>query len=244
MSLLPDASIGDVLDRVADVVNPDHYPNQLILGKSGAGKTRLTRQILARTAFADRVAAFDPKPADDKSWTMSSDELGQAPKAVTALDAGFGQSAEGGGPAGLWFRLIASRDPAVTSERFTDGLRLIGAEGACVCVLDDARTLNKSLRLTDVIEDTVLLGRSARLSCIISSQDPGYVAVRAQTSFRWIGHLGGYAAAKSACALLGVRGPQWEELLSGLRPGEWIYHDDAPGNPGPCRFRSWDPAAG
>jgi hypothetical protein len=198
------------------------------------------RMILARTGYADRVAALDPKQADDPSWTLSDDDAGPAPKPVTALTPGFGRSLEGGGRAGLWFRLIASRDPATTAARFTAGLRLIGAEGACVCVLDDARTLNKSLRLTDVIEDTVLLGRSARLSCIISSQDPGYVAVRAQTSFRWIGHTGSLAAAKSACGLLGVRGAAWEDLLAGLRPGEWVYDDDAPGSPGPCLFRSWD----
>lgn len=241
MSLLPEADTGLVLDRVAAAINPDRNSNFLVLGKSGAGKTMLMRAVLARTAYADRVVAVDPKPADDRSWTVSSDELGQAPKAVTTLDPGFGQGREGGGPAGLWFRLVASRDPAVTARRFDSALTLIGREGACVVVLDDARTLAKSLGLADTLEDRVFLGRSARLSCIISTQDLGYIPIRAQTTFRFLGHTGSLSAAKAGCNLLGVRGAAWEDQLARLRPGEWIYHDDMPGCPGPVLFRSWQP---
>jgi hypothetical protein len=240
---LAEASLADVLDRLAGALNPERYPNQLVLGKSGAGKTRLIRRILGYTAPADRLAVFDPKPADDPSWAQGSDDDGPAPRPVTSLPPGFGGQREGGGPAGMWFRVIASRDRNTTTERFTAALRRIGSEGACVTVLDDARTLNKSLKLADVIEDSVLLGRSGHQSCIISTQDPGYVAVRAQVHFRFIGHTGSLAAAKAAAGLLGLRGAGWEDFLAGLRPGEWVYHDDAPGNPGPCLFRSWDPAS-
>jgi hypothetical protein len=243
MPLLAEATLDDVLERMAAVISTEHYPNQLYLGKSGAGKTRLMRRVLAWTAPADRVAVFDPKPADDPSWTLSDDDIGPAPAPVTSLAPGFGSQYEGGGPLGLWFRVPASRDPAVTTTRFTGALRRIGSEGACITVLDDARTLNKSLRLSDVIEDSVLLGRSGRQSCLISSQDPGYVAVRSQVHFRFIGHTGSLASAKAAAGLLGMRGTAWEDFLAGLRPGEWVYDDDAPGNPGPCVFRSWDPAA-
>lgn len=241
MSSFPLATFNAVLDRLAAVTDPDLRPNHLILGKTGAGKTRLTRAILARVAYADRVLVLDPKGADDPSWTMSSEKTGPAPKTAADLQEGFGSNREGGGPAGMWFRLVAARDRAVTTRRFADALRLVAAEGACVVVLDDARSLSRSFGLADEIENTVLLGRSSRLTTIASTQDPGYFPVRAQASFRWIGHTGSLTAAKAACDLLSVRGTAWQDQLAALQPGQWIYDDEGPGSAGPCMFRSYTP---
>ena len=70
-------------------------------------------------------AVLDPKPADDPSWS----DGGWAPAPVTAVAPRFGEHHDGGGPAGLWYRLTASHDPAQTARRFAAALRLVQAGG-------------------------------------------------------------------------------------------------------------------
>jgi hypothetical protein len=228
---LPEASFAAVLGRVDATWSPWAAPHMFILAMSGAGKTTLIRQILGYACAAERVLVLDPKPADDPSWSDS----GWAPAAVTSVRPRFGDSADGGGPAGLWYRLTASHDPAETTRRFAAVLRQVQAEGHTVLVLDDAHELCLALRLRDQIDSVLTLGRSAAVSCIVASGDTGYVP-RSQAAFKFAGHISGLDAARAAARLAGQRGRGWEDTILGLSPYEWLYFDDRPGFPGPCRF--------
>jgi hypothetical protein len=153
----------------------------------------------------------------------------------------FGEDSDGGGPAGLWYRLTASHDPGQTARRFTAALRLVQAEGHTVLVSDDAHELCAGLRLRDQIDSVLTLGRSAAISCVVASGDTGYVP-RSQAAFKFTGHISGIDAATGAARLAGLRGRDWEDTLLAVEPFQWLYFDDRPGFPGPCRFTA-DPAA-
>jgi hypothetical protein len=228
---LPDAPFAAVLDRLDATWAPWTAPHMFILAMSGAGKTTLIRQILGYTCAPERALVLDPKPADDPSWS----DGGWAPAPVTAVAPRFGEDHDGGGPAGLWYRLTASHDPGETARRFTAALRLVQAEGHTVLVLDDAHELCLGLKLRDQIDSVLTLGRSAGISCIVASGDTGYVP-RSQAAFKFAGQISGIDAAKAAARLVGQRGRDWEDTILSLESFGWLYFDNRPGFPGPCRF--------
>jgi hypothetical protein len=155
---------------------------------------------------------------------------------ITWLRPRFGEDDDGGGPAGLWYRLTASHDPAETGRRFIVALRLMQAEGRTVLVIDDAHELCAGVKLRDQIDSVLTLGRSAAISCVASG-DTEYVP-RSQAAFKFAGHISGIEAAKA----VGQRGRDWGDTILALEPFQWLYFDDQPSFPGPCRF-TVDPSA-
>jgi hypothetical protein len=215
---MPAASLDDVLGWLQESWFTWGGGHQLAYGMTGAGKTTLLRHIMSRCCPADRVIVFDPKPADDPSWTGGEDP----PRPITALPSAFGSCHDGGGPAGLWYRLTASHDPADTTRRFAAAMQIIRAEGHAVAVLDDAHELCAGLGLRKEIDQVLGLGRSAVIAAIVASGDPSYVP-RGQFAHKWIGHLDGLAAGKAAAELLGQHGTGWADTLLATDGHEWVF---------------------
>jgi hypothetical protein len=226
---LPQATIGRVLRRVDAIWSPATAAHHLVYGRSGAGKTTLIRHLLTLCGL-ERVLVLDPKATADPVW--SADD-GPAP--VTRIAPMFGyEDDRGGGPHGMWYRLLGSPDRASTAARFADALAVVAAEGHTVLVLDDVREICKQLRLADQVDSVMSLGRSASLCAILSATETGWVQGRSQAAITWAGATTGLDAAKAGAALLGRPGRAWQEITEALNPHQWIYSDSAPGSAGPC----------
>ena len=150
----------------------------------------------------------------------------------------FGYSGEpGGGPLGLWYRLLGTPDRDDTARRFRAALETVAAEGHCVLVLDDVRETCRQLKLAEQVDSCMNLGRSANVCVILATTETGYVSGRAQAGMTWIGSTSGLDAAKAAAALLGKSGRPWYDLAAAVEPHQWIYADSQPGSAGPVLIR-------
>jgi energy-coupling factor transporter ATP-binding protein EcfA2 len=233
MHQLPPAPFAAVLDRIDATWRPRQAPHHVILGQTGAGKTTLVKELL-KLRLAERVLILDAKPARDPAWDDVDDWPDTWGKPVTGITAGFGSQAEGGGPYGYWFRLVATPDRDATGRALAAALDVVRGEGRCVLVVDDAREVCRAYRLGQAVESVMTLGRSGAVSVILATQELGYVDGRTQGAYTWIGHTQGLDAAKQAANLLGRSGRLWVDTMAAIPPYRWIYADNRPGNPGPC----------
>lgn len=230
--MLPQAPLPRVLARVDAVWAPEAAPHHLVYGQTGSGKTTLIKSLLGLAA-AERVLIIDPKPHADPVW---EDRTGPCRwgRPVTKVSPRFGFEGEpGGGPYGLWYRLLGSPDRDDTARRFAAALATVAAEGHAVLVLDDVREICRQLRLAQHVDSVMNLGRSANVLVILAATETGYVSGRAQAGMTWIGATSGLEAARDGAALLGRSGRQWYELTAAIRPHQWVYADSQPGSAGP-----------
>ena len=230
---LPSVPLARVLGRVDAIWHPDRAPHHVVYGMTGSGKSTLIKALLG-LCTAERVAIFDPKPHPDPIWDGSPGDPWRWGRPVTGLAPVFGSGREGGGPAGLWFRLVGTPDRKDTGRRFAAALDLLAAEGHCVLALDDVREICRQLGLAQKIDSVMNLGRSASLLAILSATEKGYVTGRSQGSQIWIGHTSGLDAAKAGAELLGHSGRAWQETTAAVEPHQFIYSESQPGHAGPC----------
>lgn len=234
MTSLPAASLDRVLRRVDHVWHPGGAAHHIVYGMTGSGKTTLIQALLGLCPY-ERVLILDPKPHADPVWD------GGWGRPVSSVRPMFGCDREGGGPAGLWFRLTGSPDRGDTARRFRDALATVAAEGHCALVIDDTREVTRQLRLAESVDSVMNLGRSANVLAILSATETGYVSGRAQAAQVWVGHTSGLDAAKAGAALLGWRGVARQDTCAAVAPHEWIYSESQPGNAGPCLVTAGQP---
>lgn len=235
-ALLPEASLGRVLQRVDAIWHPAIAAHQIVFGQTGSGKTTLIKSLLGLCPH-ERVLTLDPKPHPDPVWDGPPGEPDAWGKPVAAVAPMFGAGGEGGGPYGRWFRLPGTPDRGETARRFGDALATVAAEGHCVLVLDDVREITHQLKLAERVDSVMNLGRSANVLAILSATETGYVSGRAQAAMTWVGHTSGLDAAKAGAGLLGWRGTVRQDICAGIAPHEWIFAEDQPGSAGPCLIR-------
>lgn len=236
MIALPTASLERALLRVDAIWHPGGAAHHVLLGQTGSGKTTLVMQLLG-LVDDERVLILDPKQHADPVY----DNVPGAPAAVTTIGPMFGKDQEGGGPLGLWFRLVGTPDRADTARRFAAALAIVEAEGHCVLVLDDVREICRQLRLAERVDSILSLGRSASLLAIMCATETGYVSGRQQGGMIWVGHTSGLPAAKAGAELLGWRGRDRQDQCAAVGPHEWIFAEDQPGNAGPCLIEAGQP---
>ncbi|MGO9298418.1 MAG: hypothetical protein ACLP52_31850 [Streptosporangiaceae bacterium] len=207
------------------------------MGKTGAGKTSLVKRLLRLRPDA-RVLIFDPKPAADETWADDPGSENTWGLPVPEIYPGFGSGAEGGGPRGYWFRMVATPDREATGRAYAAGLDIVRTEGHAIVVVDDAREVCHAFdgrhKLSQGVESLMLLGRSNATAVILATQETGYVPGRAQGSFLWAGHISGIDAAKAGAQLLGKRGGAWYDTMAAVEPYSWVYLDAEPGSAGPA----------
>jgi hypothetical protein len=230
---LPWGEPARVLERVDRLRRPQTAPHHLVLAQTRAGKSSLVKQLL-RLRSSERVLIIDPKRAADPVWDDEPGEEHSWGRPVTSLGPGYGRTAEGGGPHGLWFRLVATADHEATRRGLLGALGVVADEGHVVLVIDDAREVCRAYNLAPAVESVLLLGGAASTSVVLATQEVGYVPGRAQAAFRWIGHTGDWAAAKAAAGALGRSGRAFTEAMATIPAYSWCYVDDLAGNPGPC----------
>lgn len=233
MTGLPRGALDRVLRRVDAIWGPDAAPHHLVYGQTGSGKTTLIKALLGLCA-SERVLILDPKPHADPVWDGPAGDPHRWGRPVTDVPERFGFGGEpGGGPHGLWYRLVGSPDRGETARRFGAALRTVAAEGHCVLVLDDVRETCRQLRLAEDVDSVMNLGRSASVLAILAATETGYVSGRTQASMTWVGATAGLDAAKAGAALLGKSGRTWYEITDAIEPHQWIYADSQAGNAGP-----------
>jgi hypothetical protein len=230
---LPRAGLPRVLARVDAIWHPDAAAHHILLGMTGAGKSTLIKALLGLCPW-ERVLILDPKPHPDPVWDGPPDDPHQWGRPVTAVEPMFGAARDGGGPAGLWFRLSGTPDRKQSAARFAEALGVISAEGHCVLVLDDVREITRQLRLAENVDSVMNLGRSANVLAVLSATETSYVAGRAQAAITWVGHTSGLTAAKAGADLLGWRGQDQQDICAAIAPHQWIYSESQPGSAGPC----------
>ena len=230
---LPEAPLDHVLRRVDHVWYPGAAAHHILLGQSGAGKSTLIQALLGLCEY-ERVLIFDVKPAPDPVWDGPPDDEWRWGRPVQHIKPMFGFSGDkGGGPNGMWFRILGSPDRTETAKRFGEALSIIQAEGHVCAALDDVRELTRQLRLAEPIDSLMNLGRSAGTLAILGCTELGYVSGRQQGSQVWVGKTSGIQAAKDGAALLGKTGKDWYETTGAVPPHGWIYSEDREGNQGP-----------
>lgn len=230
---LPQVPLGRALARVDAIWHPGGAAHQILYGMTGAGKSTLVKALLGLCA-AERVLVLDPKPHHDAVWDGPPGEPWRWGSPVTSIGPVFGAGQDGGGPAGLWFRLTGTPDRAETARRFAQALDVIAAEGHCVLVLDDVREICRQLRLAERVDSVMNLGRSGNVLAILSATETGYVAGRSQGGIIWSGHVSGLKAAQDGAALLGHSGRDWHQAAAAVAPHHWILAESQPGTAGPC----------
>ena len=230
---LPRAGIGLVLSRASSIWHPGGAAHHILYAMTGSGKSTLVKALLG-VCPEERVLILDPKPHPDRVWAGPPGDPRAWGRPVTEVRPVFGAEREGGGPAGLWFRLTGTPDRAATARRFAEALAIVAAEGHCVLVLDDTREITRQLRLAEAVDSALNLGRSAGVLAILSATETGWVTGRAQAAQVWIGHTSGLPAAKAGAALLGWRGPAREDVSASVASYHWIYQESGPGSAGPC----------
>jgi hypothetical protein len=230
---LPRAPLERVLLRVDAIWHSGGAAHHVIFGQTGSGKTTLMMRLLG-LVDDERVLILDPKQHADPAY----DDVADAPAAVTTVGPMFGKDQEGGGPSGLWFRLVGAPDRADTARRFAAALAVVEAEGHCALVLDDVREICRQLRLAERVDSILSLGRSANLLAIMCATETGNAAGRQQGGMVWVGHTSGIEAAKAGAGLLGWRGRDRQDQCGAVLPHEWIFSESQPGNAGPCLVTS------
>lgn len=233
MTSLPEVPLDRVLARVDALWHPQNAAHHLVYGQTGAGKTTLVKALLGLCPYS-RALILDPKPKADPVWDDADGDGGQWGKLVTSVAPMFGSGREGGGPAGLWFRLAGTPDRAETARRFAEALGTVAAEGHCVLVLDDVREICRQLRLAENVDSVMNLGRSASILAVLCATETSWVTGRNQGAMTWVGHTSGLDAAKEGAKLLGWRGRERQDMCAAIEPHAWIYSDSQPGNAGPC----------
>lgn len=237
MNVLPEVTLGRALRRVDAIWAADRAPHHLVYGQTGSGKTTLIKGLLS-LAEAARVLILDPKPAADPVWDAPDGGPWRWGRPVERVTPMFGHVGEpGGGPSGLWFRLLGSPDRADTARRFGDALDTVAAEGHCVLVLDDVREICRQLRLGEHVDSVMNLGRSASVLAVLAATETAWVSGRGQAGITWIGATSGLEAAKAGAAVLGKSGRPWYEATAAVEPRTWIYNDTQPGSAGPALIR-------
>jgi hypothetical protein len=232
MQQLPHATFDQVLPRVSAAWAPQTAPHHLLLAQTRAGKTTLIKRLL-RLRPHSRALILDPKPARDAAWNDEPGDRHTWGLPVTSIEPGWGSRAEGGGPHGYWFRLVATPDRNATERALAQALEVVRAEGRTLLVIDDAKEVCRIYRQAETVESVMLLGGSNATSVVLATQELGYVPGRTQTAFTWVGMTGGWDAAKAAANILGRRGGDWTEAMSAIPRWSFVYHDNLPGNPGP-----------
>src|ERR1039457_466439 len=164
---LPKASLDRALRRVDSIWGPEAAPHHLMYGQTGSGKTTLIKALLDLCPF-ERVLTLDPKSHADPAWDGPADDPDRWGAPIIDVPERFGfQGERGGGPHGLWFRLIGTPDRPDTARRFSAALRIVQDEGHCILVLDDAREICRQLKLAGQVDSVMNLGRSANVLAIL-----------------------------------------------------------------------------
>ncbi len=230
---LPAVNLGRALRRVSAVWGPDAAPHHLIYASTGAGKSTLIKALLSLCGH-ERVLLLEPKRNADPAYQGPVGDPWQYGRPVTTISPMFGYQGEpGGGPAGLWYRLLGEPDRDATAARFAAALDIVANEGCTVLVLDDVKEVCKQLKLGDRVESILNLGRSAGICAILSTTETSYVAGRSQGSMTWAGFTGGSLdAAKAAAGLLGWRGRERQDYCAAVGRHSWIYQDHEAGAAG------------
>ena len=221
-----------VLPRVDHVWHPGGAPHHLVYGMTGAGKSTLIKALLGLCP-SERVLILDPKPHPDPVWTGPPGEPDAWGKPVTQVTPMMGNQRDGGGPAGLWYRLTGTPDRKQTARRFGEALAIVAAEGHAVLVLDDVREVCRQLKLAEDVDSVMNLGRSGNVLAILSATETAWVSGRSQGAQVWVGHTTGLDAAKAGASILGHSGRAWYETTQAIAPHEWIYSESQPGTAGP-----------
>ena len=235
--MIPEAPIGRVLGRVATVWHAREVPHHLVYGMTGSGKTTLIKALLGLCPY-ERVLVLDPKAHPDPVWDGPPDDPDAWGRPIASVPPQLGAGRDGGGPAGLWYRLTGTPDRKETAARFSAALLTMHAEGHAVLVLDDVRETCKQLGLRDQVDSVMSLGRSAGICAILSTTELGWVTGRGQGGMVWVGHTSGLEPAKAGAGLLGWRGPQRQDECAAIGPHEWIFSESQPGSAGPVLIRA------
>lgn len=231
---IPTTTLDRALQRVDSIWHPEQAPHALIYAATGAGKSTLIKRLLGLNEH-ERVVLVEPKRSADPAYTGPDDEPWRWGRPVERLTPRFGHDGErGGGPHGMWFRIVGSPDRADTAKRFAAGLDTIADEGSTVLVLDDVKECSKTLGLADQIGSILNLGRSSGLLCVLATTETSYVAGRSQGSMVFAGFTGGHLpAAKAGAELLGWRGRERQDYLAALKRYHWVMNENEEGSAGP-----------
>lgn len=228
LARIPEVELTRVQGRVNRLWRPaEGAAHHLILGTNGAGKTRLITDALLPLAAMDRVLIIDVK-GDDPSWDVVDAAV------IDRVAPQFGAERDGGGPFGLWYRLVVDPLDRATARRAVGAaLDVCTDEGHVVLVCDEIRALTDhgQLGLADALEALMMQGRSRNVSAIVAGQATQWItgAARSQWAFAWLGQLTDDRVRREALQIIGLSAAEGLPTLRTIGRRRWLYSDRAEG---------------
>jgi hypothetical protein len=211
------------MGRMRQVLDPDGGSHVAVYARTGTGKTHLIVRMVLPMCHLSRVVIIDVK-GDDRVWRGIGAEVDRLPADL---------SQGGGGPAGMWWRLVAdaTRDPDQAGRVMRAALTQIAAEGHCVVILDEGLAL---AGVKDLVNQLLSRGRARGISVVIASPE----AVNAPTSMhrQWTVMFVGLNQdddTQDRIVKIGSLGrvPGIRTLLGEIPPRTFLYVDRAAGAP-------------
>lgn len=220
---VPFSTVAHRIDRLWDpfAMNPHHA----IFGTTGSGKSHLIRHGILPLRPHARTLIVDVKADRDETWRGYGEPVTELPPAFAG---------EGDGPAGMRYRLIVNRADAKRQVR--RALEQVRAEGHCIIVIDEARSVTEreQIGLGSLVENLILEGRGLGITVIMGAQSTAWAvtAFKDQPAALWASRM---RNAKQARALADIAGYDPRELAPVIRneipPRHWLYSDASESEP-------------
>lgn len=223
--IVPKVSWDNVSGRIHRIWNPDTGPHHVIFAMTRAGKTHLITRGLLPLCEDSRVLIIDVKGESDRAWNGYGIPCHTLPPEFST---GWGDPENGGGPLGMWYRLVADETDKTAKGRVRDALEQIQDEGHCVVIIDEARALtdNDTMGLRSVVEALMMRGGSRNISLIIASQSAAWAisSIKDQGAFLWVGATRDTAGQGRIAEILG-QPKSFVPTLQSIQKRHFLYSD-------------------
>lgn len=216
---VPDVPWPVVAGRIQRLWSPiDANPHKAIFAQSRGGKSHLIRHGLLPLVPLARTVVIDVKLGGDPTWDGWGSD-------VAELTPGFGTPAGHDAPR-YRLRVRPGDEGALQVRR---ALEVLGAEGECVVIMDDARKVTDprepGLKCGTVVDHLLLEGAALGISVILGANSDAWATsgLRDQCATFLLGHLGGNTR-EGVARIAGLARTERAELDT-IAPRQFLYAD-------------------
>ncbi len=221
---IPTVPFSAVQNRMARLWDPfQRNPHIGIFGVSGAGKSHLIRYGILPVREYARTVIFDVKSGRDSVWGGFGEPVTELPRAFFRT---------GDGPVNSRYRLIV--EPGSAQSQIRTALQQIKAEGHCIVVIDESRSITEreQLGLGSLVENLILEGRGLGITMIIGAQSTAWAvsALKDQPTTFFYGLMPSMDQCRELAKIAGY-GRELAPVINRIPGRDWLYGDRWEGAP-------------
>lgn len=221
---VPEIPFGQVQGRINRFWDPFARNSfMVVIGITGSGKSHLIRHGILPLAHFSRTVVIDVKDDRDSVWAG----FGQA---VETLPAAFFKT--GNPDHRLVWRVVVNK--ATAQQQLRQVFDQIRAEGHCVIVMDESRSITEreQIGLGSVVENLITESRGLGTSIIMGAQSSAWAvsALKDQAACLWVGQTSGEERALDLAKMIGPGRPL-VPVIGRIPPRQFLYRDNWEGAP-------------